>query len=182
MVVPGGFEKGRQVKIIVLIAAIFLVTFMCFFQIAGIQLRNRTNKDITYFHKHNCWPKSKVGFFEHTANKLTGMSDYYEELTYCPDPPGAPTNLKLNQERRIMEKLPLYEEIDRLRKMEADIKRLVDETGTEIKMGRAVPTITLLELLEYLRVALGEGLPKPIRYEKTYRDGCSGLEERDGGT
>ena len=71
-----------------------------------------------------------------------------------------------------MEKLPWVIEIEKLRAFREEVRRLVKKADDELATGLVL--LPLQDLLLGLKDALDT---KPTRYEKTYRNGCSGLEE-----
>ena len=92
-----------------------------------------------------------------------------------------------------MEKLPWVTEYEKLQAFREEVRRLVKKADDELSTGLVL--LPLQDLHAGLKVALGDELVesryvdsddsikddgptfKTVRYKKTYRDGCSGLEE-----
>lgn len=68
---------------------------------------------------------------------------------------------------------PWIEKFEELDRFKADVKRLVKRADDELNTGLVL--LPLEDLLANLKITLGES--KPVRYEKTWRDGCKCFEE-----
>lgn len=75
---------------------------------------------------------------------------------------------------------PWTQEVDRLRALEAAVLSLIHGAERVLENTRCDYPDTLMTLMAGIKLALGDGKPVTV-YTKTFKDGCSGLEEVQDG-